>query len=244
MKNKLTIIFLILVYSFSVLKNNIYPFYPRYWKKYVKKGYSKKDFEVSYKLNKIRGKMWNLIKRVKSSTFRFSNFYTYLLWLEYNWYNKQIIELNTERIGAETQWSLASHGPDITYNNDSVFFKDMAKKWQNASLQMNVICKANNIEFHHFIQPNQYIEGSKILSEVELEKYISSVDSGTVGYAAKIGFPYIMKHGKEIEDSINIHSLVYLFKNTKETVYRDPWCHLNELGNKLMAIEIAKKVSK
>jgi hypothetical protein len=41
--------------------------------------------------------------------------------------------------------------------------------WKNCSLQMRNLCVANNTKYIHFLQPNQYLDNSKTLSDWENE---------------------------------------------------------------------------
>ena len=43
----------------------------------------------------------------------------------------------------------------------------MVDLWRDSSLQLARTCGANGIEYYHFLQPNQYFEGSKPLSAEE-----------------------------------------------------------------------------
>ena len=82
------------------------------------------------------------------------------------------------------------------------------------------------------MQPNQYQLDSKPLSKIEKNKYLS--------------FPYYGDHiaknyhmlSKNLIKSNNFTDLRLIFKNESKTVYADNCCHLNALGNSLLAREI------
>ena len=81
--------------------------------------------------------------------------------------------------------------------------------------------------------PNQYLEDSKIFNSEELKNYF--------GY--EYG-PILKQHYNEINfNKLNIkHSLdlKYIFKDFKETVYRDKCCRFNDVGLTIISNEIVK----
>lgn len=86
-----------------------------------------------------------------------------------------------------------------------------------------------------FLQPNQYLKGSKILSDHEKKTAINN-DLIEQSHAAMM----LLKAGLEdLERSgIPAFDLTGVYSDTKETVYTDDCCHVNNLGNELMAEEV------
>ena len=112
------------------------------------------------------------------------------------------------------------------YVNESVAI------WARSSNLIYSFLKPKKISYIHVLQPNQYQVDSKALSEIEKKEYLS--------------FPYYGDHitknyhmfTKDLIKSNNFTDLRLIFKNESRTVYADNCCHLNSLGNSMLAREI------
>jgi hypothetical protein len=133
-------------------------------------------------------------------------------------------------------------GPAREYSSDSAMYADLADVWKRSSLQMNRLCLANEILYFHFLQPNQYVPGSKPMgSEEEREAYRET-------YRRKVdverGYPVLIREGSALrKQGVEFHDLTRLFAEVEEPLYKDPCCHVNARGNELMAREIARIVA-
>ena len=79
------------------------------------------------------------------------------------------------------------------------------------------------------MQPNQYIDGAKLLSEWERKNAV--LPSGGYGNVYKQSREHIVKQVKFLEQSgVSYYDLSYMFKETPDTLYVDNCCHLNGKG--------------
>ena len=125
-------------------------------------------------------------------------------------------------------------GPPYSFPNDKALYDYLANVWKRCSLQMNAICEANGIRYYHFLQPNQYVEGSKPMKKEEIEIAINNKHIYKPG--AVMGIPYLRKYGDELIDlGVNFRDLTMIFSDVEEVIYRDDCCHLNEEGYKIIA---------
>ncbi|MDA1014912.1 MAG: hypothetical protein O3A00_10740 [Planctomycetota bacterium] len=132
-------------------------------------------------------------------------------------------------------------GPRESNPSDEKTFGDLADLWMNASLQTHRLCAANGMTYLHFIQPNQYVKGSKPMSDKERDDFVYP----TQGYGKSVvqGYPLLSDRGKRlVEQGVDFHDLTMLFATTTEPVYSDPFCHFNELGDKILATKIADEL--
>jgi hypothetical protein len=114
----------------------------------------------------------------------------------------------------------------------SQYVDESVKIWTKSSNQIFDFLKPKQISYIHVLQPNQYQLDSKPLSEKEKIEYLS--------------FPYYGDHitknyhllSDDLIKSDNFTDLRLIFKNEKRTVYADHCCHLNALGNSLLAKKI------
>lgn len=109
--------------------------------------------------------------------------------------------------------------------------------WKASSIQMARICAANGIRYFQFIQPNQYFPGTKPLSDEEMR---TAVARGGYRPAAESGYSLLVQAGEELRAAgVPIFDLTTLFQDEPRTLYSDTCCHLNALGNELLAERIA-----
>ena len=95
--------------------------------------------------------------------------------------------------------------------------------------------------YFHFLQPNQYVPGSKIFSEEE--RKIALPEFHSYQNSAKNGYPYLITGGKDLRDQgINFTDLTRMFASNDQVLYEDGCCHFNHLGSELIAKEMARVI--
>ena len=106
---------------------------------------------------------------------------------------------------------------------------------------MHRLCEANGIRYYHFLQPNQYVPGSKILSADELR---NAFDPHYPSRAVVVaGYPYLEAAGRELTAAgVHFYDLTEIFKAHPETIYFDTCCHVNRHGCELMANQIVDRM--
>ncbi len=125
-------------------------------------------------------------------------------------------------------------------NSFDEFSQEAVEVWQQSIYKQRIISAAWNARSYFFIQPNQYVPDTKEFSKEELE----------VAFDKNEDVPHIAGQFKKLEqarqslvrDKVKIFSLIDVFKKTKETIYIDSCCHVNDRGNEILAEEIAKKI--
>lgn len=113
----------------------------------------------------------------------------------------------------------------------------MAEVWARSSRQIGALAKENGFRYYHFLQPNQYVPGSKTLSDEELQKSFNEDRPATPNI--RRGYPLLIAAGQDLRFEKGIfRDLTQIFHDVPDTVYIDKCCHLNKLGNTLLAREI------
>jgi hypothetical protein len=135
-------------------------------------------------------------------------------------------------------------GPLYTEESQDKLFINCARFWKASSIEMWRICESSNSAYFHFLQPNQYVEGSKTFSDWERDYTITKPDENNpYKLAVQKGYPHLISFGEELRNmGVCFVNLIDIFKNEQASVYNDPYCHLNQLGNDLLAMEIAKVI--
>jgi hypothetical protein len=155
----------------------------------------------------------------------FSNFY-YLLW------HNVSKRLNTSLYAPAPEQEAPVADP-FTPQQQREIYAEYYRKFTRAQHQL---LSANGVHAYFFLQPNQWVEGSKPFSDDERELFTN------YGAAEEIGARYVLLREKvrELrEEGVPSFDLTGIYAEEARTVYVDACCHVNALGNELMADRIA-----
>lgn len=132
-------------------------------------------------------------------------------------------------------------GPAEKFESPEVLYRHCATIWRNSSRLMHDLCLERGIRYLHFLQPNQHLPGTKVLSPEErsLERKLNL----SWPRAVEQGYPLLIKLGIELKAAgVEFHDLTLLFESNTQTTYRDDCCHLNDAGNAILAQQIADAI--
>ncbi|MEO8604926.1 MAG: hypothetical protein ABI629_20330 [bacterium] len=132
-------------------------------------------------------------------------------------------------------------GPTATFEDEDAMFVDFVEVWARASLEMHNLCHGQGIQFLHFLQPNQYLAGSKTLTadERRIAWDDDVADAGRVAH----GYPLLIARGRELTaQGVDFHDLTMLFRDEAGPLYSDSCCHYNQRGADLVAEAIAAAI--
>jgi hypothetical protein len=130
-------------------------------------------------------------------------------------------------------------GPDIRFPNNAALFRELVAVWRDSSLQMHRLCEANAIAYFHFLQPNQYVAGSKPFSAEERRVAIRGAGFAP-RTAVRSSYESLSASGASLHSrGVAFQDLTNLFESESETVYRDSCCHFNDRGVRAIADRIA-----
>ena len=134
-----------------------------------------------------------------------------------------------EKCTAKLSDSFTALGPKHAISSDEELYQDLAEMWQRSSFEMKVLCEAHGIRYFHFLQPNQYVTGSKPMTSGEERIAINAAQAYRQGVAQ--GYPLLRTLGRELIDrGVAFTDLTMLFEHNSEVLYADDCCHLNEKG--------------
>jgi hypothetical protein len=110
--------------------------------------------------------------------------------------------------------------------------------WKQSSLMLDAVCRALDVPYFHFLQPNQYVDGSKPLSAGE-KKTAYNPDQPRVT-SVRRGYGLLAEAGRDLADQgVAFQDLRFIFQNETADLYIDECCHFNEQGNRIMARAVA-----
>jgi hypothetical protein len=136
-----------------------------------------------------------------------------------------------------------ARGPVRRYASDADLYADLAAIWERSSLQLHRLCGANHIRYFHFLQPNQYVDGSKPMSAAELKRAFNPNHPYRKG--AEHGYPYLIAAGADLtRQGVRYYDLTNIFSDVTKPIYVDTCCHLNQQGNDMLAKRIGEVIRK
>ncbi len=108
--------------------------------------------------------------------------------------------------------------------------------WIRASHFMKLLADVHGIRYYLFLQPNQYVAGSKPFTVNETNIFLSAGEKGTI---ARMVYPMLMARGEVLrKEGMPFHDLTDVFRAVKGDLYVDDCCHVNEDGNQILAERI------
>ena len=129
--------------------------------------------------------------------------------------------------------SLEKHGPRRKYALDELQ-RMGAESWYRGAWLLASLAKRHGAEYYHFLQPNQYVPGTKPLTEEELANAFRP-DSLAAEDVRSV-YPWLAEYGRRLrEQGVEFFDLSHIFADDGQTLYKDDCCHLNERGNELLA---------
>ncbi|MFM8725982.1 MAG: hypothetical protein ACKON9_12760 [Planctomycetaceae bacterium] len=151
------------------------------------------------------------------------------------------------RLGMQVSQSNSSsylhHGPLPEKESTEEQAVAAADLWIRSSQQMQAVCRGLGIPYLHALQPNQYVPDSKPFTEYELERCVA--DGQELQTVTAASYAELRASGaKAKEQGLSFSDQTGLFREVTDTLYVDPWCHFNRLGNELLAKAVAGELAK
>ncbi len=116
-------------------------------------------------------------------------------------------------------------------------YRDLAQIWVESSRQMANLSRANDIHYYHFLQPNQYLAGSKPMGPEEKKIALQPLHQYRI--PATDGYPFLREAGEELnQQNVPYFDLTQVFADNPEILYIDDCCHLNQQGYDLIVDSI------
>jgi hypothetical protein len=141
--------------------------------------------------------------------------------------------------GKETAYAVT--GPPFTSEDETDLYEQFAALWARCSEQMDALCRREGTLYFHFLQPNQYLEGSKPMTLEEKAIAITGDHPYRDGIAG--GYAQMRVAGDRLtQGGVAFHDLTMLFHDREEVLYIDNCCHVNKAGSDLVARAICDAV--
>lgn len=213
------------------LKAGVFPYYPRAWQLRIATSQSTEAMvkmgELGYlrQLRRKRAELCSAWPLSWSPT-------CHVLWraLDARLMSRLVEEEQALVSAAPTERTFLSFGPSFAALPAAETYRQLAAHWARSETLMYRACKSAGIPSFHFLQPNQYVAGSKPMGEEERRIAIS--DKQRFRVPVEEGYSYFIEAGKAlVRSGVPFVDLTQLFAGTEEAVYADDCCHFNAHGN-------------
>lgn len=223
------------------LPNGVYPFYPRSWQVTAAGALDldllRRTGEVSY----LEGRRASAVAFLERTPLR-SSALAHVAWMAFDRRTRdRIATLERLELAPRARRSYQRTGPPYAERHRPRVFRDLAAFWARSSRLMGAVCRAWEVPYFHFLQPNQYVQGSKPMGEAEREVAIRP--GSRYGRGARQGYPELIAAGRGLrEGGERYFDLTGVFVRVSEPLYVDDCCHLSTAGTERLAREIATRV--
>jgi hypothetical protein len=134
-----------------------------------------------------------------------------------------------------------ARGPKDHFEGGASSLEQLTADWERCSLLIHQLCEARGTRYYHFLQPNQYVPGSKPLSNEE--RWVAfSPGHPSRPFIAR-GYELLRAAGRRLAArGVRFHDLSLAYAHSGETFYYDNCCHINRAGAEALAPPIARAI--
>lgn len=179
----------------------VYPFYPRGWRTTVAEVPDPRLVAGLGAVEHLLESRRHWAGHFHRIPFRFSVFLGVFWETRDRWFAAKIAEKQTALLSLDddaTQERAAYRltGPAYRARRSRSVYDDLAEVWMNSSLHMHRLCTASDILYWHFLQPNQYVRGSRRLTPSE--RAMAFNPQHPYKPHAEQGYPYLRHLGRHL----------------------------------------------
>ena len=129
--------------------------------------------------------------------------------------------------------SSAATGPAKVFRSDAELVAYLVELWQRGSHLLDGVARLGGARYYHFLQPNQYVPGSKPINPLEAAAVARSTPYRRI---VETGYPLLRKAGAALTMAgVRFTDLSSVFANHAEPLYVDSCCHVGVPGNTIVA---------
>ncbi len=228
------------------VKAGVNPFFPRSWNAYARKALDKRTVYKVSEIGRTEDRRRRLARLAHRSLLSKSALGLTVLEIldkrevaRIKRLNVDIQEILQQNQGRDFQTS----GPSFEYSGIDDLYERLVAVWSHSSLQMARLGRENGFRYFHFLQPNQYDPGSKVLTKHEIAT--AYAPDHPWRSAVERGYPLLRAAGARLrEQGVGFSDLSGVFRDVDVDIYSDACCHYNEVGNAILARAIMSVVVK
>lgn len=132
-------------------------------------------------------------------------------------------------------------GMPYDLESEEKLIADLVASWKRSSQLMYSLSESRGIEYVHVLQPNQYLAGTKTLTDEE--KSVAFNEHSPYRSWVERGYPALQVAGEELrQQGVTFVDGTGVFATVSETVYKDDCCHINAVGNAKLATLLVQQL--
>lgn len=219
----------------------IHPDYPRHWNMYARKRLEPRVERILAEQLAAGERREQRRQWLAGSVLRASNV-SLLLWRTADARDAAELSELEQRLrhalGSAGQ-DLQVTGPVSPVTDTAAYRSGQADLWMRSSLQVKALASAHGAPYLHFLQPNQYLPGSKPFGKAEASVALAE---GPFCYrdAVEQGYPLLIDRGLRLRGyGVDFHDLTGLFREEQGDMYGDNCCHFTREGYQRIAAAMA-----
>lgn len=226
------------------VQDGINPYYPHHWQAHAQRGLDRAALLGVARIEAAREHRAALRARFAAWPAARHSAFLLALWDALD--RRELAALRRQTAALETQLAAQDQPPQVTgppfaFADDGAMYAEFVEVWARSSLAMENLCRGQGIAYLHFLQPNQYVEGSKVLTAEE-RRIAWDADVADAGRVAT-AYPLLVARGRELdEQGVDFHDLTMLFHDDAGDIYADTCCHFNQRGAERVAEAIAAAI--
>jgi hypothetical protein len=166
----------------------------------------------------------------------------YLLWLS----TTQVLARVTAGLQTRQASARETTRPfnDPPREKDASVLDELADIWARYAILQDTVARKEGRRAVFFIQPNQYVQPAKSFSAEERAIALGDPQLADPANGTDAGYRRLRKKLEELKQiGISAFDLSAVFADVSEPTYKDSCCHLNELGERILADAIVKAVA-
>jgi len=226
------------------LPEHVAPVYPRSWHILSQRAMTPGELQIRAARYAAMTRREAIRRRVDGTVLKYSAFIV-ACWDAVDLrHAQQIARLDTayQELSARLETTAAVQGPlfGLPEPDFNAVLRQSVDIWVESTYAMATLCNAHKIAYFQFVQPNQYVDGSKPFTEEELR---TAFAPGGYRPAVEKGYPLLVDGVKQLQArGVRANDLTRVFENETATLYRDTCCHVIPEGSRIMARRIAETI--
>ena len=214
----------------AAAKSKMLPAYPRQWVSRLGIGLAEGSVLARFDIQKAR--QADAAEVVLDSPL-WRSWIRQLAWYRSDRALERNVEFLGEQIASSGELNVERTGPPRSYANLAEQFDDLVGIWTRSSRALFSMCQASDTLYLHFLQPNQYLEGSKPMGPKE--RSVAIAPDGNYAQRVSVAYPLLQAAGAQLaEEGVLFHDLTTVYAEVQEPIYVDTCCHVNQRGSQLM----------
>ena len=212
----------------------VFPAYPRRWHQRMEGVLPGGALRLMLRRVQLEGRRAALAESFSTFPWRHLNVANFLYAVADRDLDRRLVETDNALLGADrsTGASAVATGPVMAFASDAEMVAYLVDLWQRGSRLLDGVARLGDARYYHFLQPNQYVPGSKPIGASEA----AAASNAAYRQIVASGYPLLQKAGRALTtDGIRFVDLSRVFADHPEPLYVDSCCHVDVRGNTIVA---------